>query len=143
MYIDEQDYDDERDFGDVAEKVSAAKAREHPHNCIGYLMFSFSFEERKRGTGFLIAADLVLTVAHNVYSRADHTSSVNIVFCPGVSSEITPDNTYKVINVRFPNGYRTCPGKETINYDYALLKLDRKVVRQQYIELGLNYVHCQ
>jgi V8-like Glu-specific endopeptidase len=106
-------------------------------------MFRNSFNELQRGTGFLIASDLVLTVAHNVYSREDRTRSVNMVFCPGVSGEITPDNTYKVINMRFPDGYRTCPGKETINYDYALLKLDRKVVRQQYIELGLNYVHCQ
>jgi V8-like Glu-specific endopeptidase len=38
-----------------------------------------------RGTGFLIASDLVLTVAHNVYSREEKAQNVNIIFYPGVS----------------------------------------------------------
>jgi V8-like Glu-specific endopeptidase len=101
------------------------------------------YNQLLKGTGFLIASDLVLTVAHNAYSRSDKADSVNMVFYPGATDKLTPDNAYKVIDVRLPSQYRTCPGSESLRYDYALLKLDRRVVREQYIELGLDYVHCQ
>jgi hypothetical protein len=65
------------------------------------------------------------------------------VFYPGVSGRINKENGYKVVAIRFPDLYRTCSGKETLKYDYALLKLDRKVPRSKYIELGLGYVQNQ
>jgi hypothetical protein len=45
--------------------------------------------------------------------------------------------------MRFPNEYRTCQVNLTSHYEYALLKLDRKVIRKEYIELGLDYVSCE
>jgi V8-like Glu-specific endopeptidase len=52
-------------------------------DCVGVLYFKSS--PFIIGTGFLIAADLVLTVKHNVYSQQDKKESKEMVFYPGVS----------------------------------------------------------
>jgi V8-like Glu-specific endopeptidase len=38
-----------------------------------------------RGTGFLIASDLVLTAAQNVYSKELKANNINILFYPGAT----------------------------------------------------------
>jgi V8-like Glu-specific endopeptidase len=78
----------------------------YPHNCIGYLLFRNSSNDLFRGTGFLIAADLVLTVAHNAYNRDDGTINRDFAFYPGASGELTPATAYKVSSMRFPDEYR-------------------------------------
>jgi V8-like Glu-specific endopeptidase len=40
-----------------------------PYNCIGALYYNGNGDRQFVGTGFLIASNLVLTVAHNIYVR--------------------------------------------------------------------------
>jgi V8-like Glu-specific endopeptidase len=41
------------------------------------------------GTGFLIASDLVFTVAHNIFSKMKRVENGNLVFYPGVSGNLS------------------------------------------------------
>ena len=91
------------------------------------------------GTGFLIAGDLVLTVAHNIYSRKRGECFKDLVFYPGVSGELTNVLPIKVVDYRYPKQFESCLSQETIDHDYALLKLERRVERPSYIQLGLSY----
>jgi V8-like Glu-specific endopeptidase len=70
------------------------------------LLFRKSNNELLRGTGFLIAADLVLTVAHNVYNTDDGTINGDFAFYPGASGKLTPATACKVSSMRFPDEYR-------------------------------------
>ncbi len=57
-------FEDEADFGDKNFTVHDEEdAKNFPNNCIGAICLT---DNRLIGTGFLIAADLVLTVAHNI-----------------------------------------------------------------------------
>ena len=130
---------DEAFFGDENLQLIGSEAvKSHPHNCVGVI---HAWHEGKmlKGTGFLLASSLVLTVAHNVVSRQG-VQYTNIAFYPGVSGDLTPNNGYKVIDRRFPREYQQEVNNET--YDYALLKIEGqvKVKGDQYIELGVNYV---
>lgn len=95
------------------------------------------------GTGFLIASNLVLTVAHNVYYREKENKGrfKDLVFYPGVSGNLKNKNVdaCKIVDVRYPKEYESCKPEEFKKYDYALLKLDRSVYRPAYIQLGLDY----
>ena len=88
------------------------------------------------GTGFLIAGDLVLTVAHNIYSRQRGECFKDLVFYPGVSGELTNVHPIKVVDYRYPKQFESCLSQETIDHDYALLKLERRVERPSYIQLA-------
>ena len=55
------------------------------------------------GTGFLISGDLVLTSAHNVYSKMTGHTYRNLVFYPGVSGPLQNATGYKVVDFRFPH----------------------------------------
>jgi V8-like Glu-specific endopeptidase len=114
-----------------------------PHDCIGYLCFRDSFGRLGRGTAFLIASDLVLTVAHNIYSKDYGVQYKDFVFHPGVSGELSQANAFKVKGIRYPEEYQACRLEDSLRYDYALLKLDRKIIKEQYIELGLDYIQDQ
>jgi V8-like Glu-specific endopeptidase len=58
------------DFGDKDFVVHNEKTvRAFPNDCVGVIYFRTKQGQLGTGTGFLIAGDLVLTVAHNVYSR--------------------------------------------------------------------------
>jgi V8-like Glu-specific endopeptidase len=91
------------------------------------------------GTGFLIAGDLVLTVAHNIYSRSRGECFKDLVFYPGVSGELANILPIKIVGFRYPKQYEACLSKDTLDYDYALLKLERRVERPAFIQLGLDY----
>ncbi len=59
----------ERSFGDRLDDVTKMEVDSFPYNCIGAI---YSKRNRRRefvGTGFLISSDLVLTVAHNIYTH--------------------------------------------------------------------------
>lgn len=64
----------------------------------------------------------------------------DILFYPGVSGDHTRKDSYRVIDKRFPQEYKE-EGKKLIDYDYALLKLDRHVEGNEFIELGVNYIN--
>jgi hypothetical protein len=49
--------------------VDGSDAQKFPNNCIGALYTSVKGKLMLVGTGFLVACDLVATVAHNLYSR--------------------------------------------------------------------------
>lgn len=97
-------------------------------------------DDYKFGTGFLIAADLVLTSAHNIYSKKFKFTFENLIFYPGVSGPLSGSTGYKVVGFRFPHEY-TLKGDQSSEYDYALLKLERKVPINRFIELGVNFAN--
>jgi V8-like Glu-specific endopeptidase len=107
---------------------------------VGVIYGETSNKAMMTGTGFLIAGDLVLTVAHNVYSRSNRERFQRLVFYPGVSGELANSAPFRVIDVRYSKQFETCPGKDTLDHDYALLKLERRVARPAYIKLGLEYI---
>jgi V8-like Glu-specific endopeptidase len=135
----EGDYDNEGDFDDELDILDEYSVREHPHDCIGFLSMRNALNELIKGTGFLIAPDLVLTSAHNVYSRLALREYTDLKFHPGVSGQIPKSAIYNVVAVRYPQLWRTAE-KDMPEHDYALLKLDRKVPREAYIPLGLDYI---
>jgi V8-like Glu-specific endopeptidase len=113
-----------------------------PHNCVGVIYGEYS-DKLVVGTGFLIGSDLVLTVAHNLYSKRIKIEYKNLVFYPGVSGSLDHENAYKVASYRYPQQYPASPEGKDLEYDYALLKLERRVQRERYIELGINYIFQQ
>ena len=98
-----------------------------------------------KGTGFLIASDLILTLAHNLYDRkADdyYFKNGEVHIYPGVSGPLS--KPFKVLDYRFPEEFKTCiGGKETRKYDYALLKIDGKIDLGKYFSLGVNFASSQ
>lgn len=62
-------------------------------------------DEYMFGTGFLIAGDLVLTSAHNIYSKKFNFTYENLIFYPGVSGPLSGSTGYKVVDFRFPHEY--------------------------------------
>lgn len=133
-------YESEAGFGDLGLKIMNAEAvREFPHNCVGVIKVNTN-DKYLVGTGFLLASDIVLTVAHNVYSRLEKREYAGLCFYPGVSWEHDPAEGYRVIDMRFPKEFISAEESEKTKYDYALLKLDGHVQGAQFIELGVNYV---
>lgn len=133
-------YEYEVDFGDLGIKfMDAETVKEFPHNCVGVIKARHN-NKLLVGTGFLVASDLVLTVAHNAYSKQEQRTYAGLCFYPGVSGGHKPAGGYRVIDMRLPEEFISAEGSEKAKYDYALLKLDRHVQGAQIIELGVNYV---
>lgn len=97
-------------LGDRLDKVSEREKLEFPYNCIGLIRFKDNSNGSYIGTGFLIASDLVLTVAHNIFSRSSQLPHKDITFFPGING---PEETYefpyglKVKSYRFCEEYKT------------------------------------
>jgi V8-like Glu-specific endopeptidase len=105
-------YDDEIDFGDKDLKImNSSSAKDFPHDCVGVIYGDYS-KKLVVGTGFLIGSDLVLTVAHNLSSKCDKVEFQNLVFYPGVSGSLLPENAYKVASHRYPHQYAAAASKE-------------------------------
>jgi V8-like Glu-specific endopeptidase len=115
--------------------------RAFPNDCVGVLHFRTSHGQLGTGTGFLIASDLVLTVAHSIYSRKLGERYREFLFYPGVSGDLPI--AVRVKDIRYPKEFESCLSAEQLQYDYALLKLEGKVMRSSYIELGVGYVNQQ
>lgn len=123
--------------GDVLDQLSPEDSVKYPYNCIGVLKSNF-YKMPVYGTAFLIAPDLVLTVAHNIYNRKDRVEHTNLVFYPGANGQL--DNTgFKVEAYRYHEQFKSAPGLEEKNYDYALLRLEDKVKRDKYLPLQASY----
>jgi hypothetical protein len=52
-------------------EVVSPQIHQHPHNCIGWIIFSPSNSVPVNGSGFLIGPSLVLSVAHNFEYLSD------------------------------------------------------------------------
>lgn len=91
--------------------LSQGEAQAFPYNCVGALYENPEFpaalggDNYSFGTGFLIASDLVLTVAHNVYSKNGKVNFAHLVFYPGVSGQLKDSTGYKVVDFRYPKEY--------------------------------------
>ena len=118
--------------------MTSASARGYPHRCVG-IIYAWYGKQLLVGTGFLLASNLVLTVAHNLYSRERKSFLTNLVFYPGVSGEHNQKNGLKVVDWRLPQEYISAEGLDPIKYDYALLKLEGHVEGAEFLELGVNY----
>ena len=118
--------------------MTSASVRGFPHRCVG-VIYAEHGKEMLIGTGFLLASNLVLTVAHNLYSRKSKSYLTNLVFYPGVSSEHNQKNGLKAIEWRLPQEYISSEGQDPIKYDYALLKLEGHVEGGEFLELGVSY----
>ena len=57
------------------------------------------------GTGFLVASNLVLTVAHNLFCRTDKLQMNNAYFFPGLADVADNKKGYKIIDYRLTNEY--------------------------------------
>jgi V8-like Glu-specific endopeptidase len=123
--------------------VNGSEAQRFPNNCIGVLYTKNRGELMMLGTGFLVTCNLVATVAHNLYSRKEKIEIKELYFYPGICGQLHPRESYKVRSYRFPEEYKSCSKEEVLKYDYALLKIERKVIRDSYIELGVNYVQLK
>jgi V8-like Glu-specific endopeptidase len=76
---------DKKDFQGKATLDNEVKA--FHHDCIGLLRFRNKHNHSMMGTGFLIASDLVLTAAQNIYSQEEKGAHNNITFYPGISGK--------------------------------------------------------
>lgn len=86
-----------------------------------------------RGTGLLISPNLVLTAAHIIYNQKNKEEHQDFVFYPGQSGPI--GEGYRVESYFFPSTYKT---DQSPTNDYALLKLSRRVNREEFIPLCGN-----
>jgi V8-like Glu-specific endopeptidase len=64
--------------------LESRQAKMFPYDCIGLLAYK-KHQKKIIGTAFLIASDLVLTVAHNIYCREKEQDFTDFTFYPGVS----------------------------------------------------------
>ena len=138
MYLEEQYYQC-ASFGDKCDIVNKRSVSEFPYNCIGALYYNDGGDRQFIGTGFLIASNLVLTVAHNIYplQYKKEIPKENLQFFIGVSGDL-PDQGHKVADYRYPPEFRSAKASD-VTHDYALIRLDGGISRPQYIELGLQY----
>lgn len=58
-------YENENDFGDTLQTLNPLTVCRPTNRCVG-MIYS---QDMYIGTGFLLASNIVLTVAHNLYSR--------------------------------------------------------------------------
>ena len=80
------EFSNEAGFGDRIETVKSEHISTFPYNCVGYFLFRYGNKFGK-GTGFLIAPDLVLTAAHNIVAPNGNRHR-DLKFYPGVSGEL-------------------------------------------------------
>jgi V8-like Glu-specific endopeptidase len=83
-YLDEVSFED-KDL----KTMSSSSMMNFPYDCVGIIYGEYS-NKLVVGTGFLIGSDLVLTVAHNIYSKLNKVNFQNLVFYPGVSGSLLP-----------------------------------------------------
>ena len=74
----------EREWIDNREKVE--NTREYPYCCIGIVTTKFS-QWTSNGTGCLIAPRIVLTCAHNIYSRDSNEEAMEVKFSPAANGK--------------------------------------------------------
>ena len=104
-------------------KVPKEDMDEPLHSNTGALTFkSRKHPELGKGTGTLVASDLVLTAAHNLYSYQTGEFNFRFQFYPGLYGDLK--DPYEVEDFFFPGKYILNP---CVSNDYALLKLKKPV----------------
>ena len=84
--MEEDLYENEKDFGDILQTLNPLTVCRPTNRCVGMIYAQDVFV----GTGFLLASNIVLTVAHNIYSRKKKCYFKGLVFYPGVSGDYHP-----------------------------------------------------
>lgn len=87
----------------VIEFLDPKELLKFPHNAIGAITFRHHTIQGKNinnGTGFLVAPNLVLTVAHNVYDKIGKKEYLDIQFYPSLYGRL--NNPIKVTAYRIP-----------------------------------------
>lgn len=79
------------------------------------------------GSGVLIAPNLVLTVAHNLYNQKTKTWARNVIATPGQSGAYQPYGQYVASNYYILRTYKTEGQQIPSNYDIAVIRLNRNV----------------
>jgi V8-like Glu-specific endopeptidase len=113
----------------------------HPFNAIGRLDIVFIIGGKRRkshGTGTLIATNLVITAAHNIYHRDSKTTAEpqNVVFwLPSINENI------KVLGIYFPEQYKDYGENDSTFYDYAIIVIEKnnKIMPDVPLEIGWNH----
>jgi glutamyl endopeptidase len=82
------------------------------------------------GSGAMIDTTHVLTVAHNVYDKADGGWARTVIVTPGRSGETSPLGTYLAVRETIYTDYAVneTHGGTNFNFDVALLRLNTAVV---------------
>jgi V8-like Glu-specific endopeptidase len=111
----------------------------YPFNCIGLVEMEFPNKKKYTGTGILIADNLVLTAAHNVFDKADGGKAISVTFQAGRNGDSMPWGAINAIQINYPpqwenaglsnphihgNGVIDASELEGRQYDYALLTLE-------------------
>ena len=94
-------------------------------------------EQKGKGTGFLVSNDLILTVAHNFFDTAGiRIKKESISIYPGAFGELK--DAYTVEKVYIPEEYYAA-NKKSYKFDYALIKLDKKVEMGDFLTLSYSF----
>jgi V8-like Glu-specific endopeptidase len=102
------------------------------HRHIGALVFKTMLHEHtSKGTGILISPDLVLTGAQNVWNRKAKAENFDFLFYPGQSGILKDPK--KISQIFYPAEYQK---RESVEEDYALLKLVEPVEANDFLPLG-------
>jgi V8-like Glu-specific endopeptidase len=103
--------DDRRQVGD---------SNRYPFSAVCCLRMKFP-DGWYQGTGCLIAADVILTVAHNVYDRATRNSASQVIAFRAANG--TGVNRMSARKIWCPDRYRTAAASSKRRYDYAVVQL--------------------
>lgn len=106
-------------------RVNDTKA--HPYSSVVFLEMVYG-GDTYNGTGVLIAPDLVLTVAHNVYDRDTKKWADRVYAAPGKSGSSNPYGVYSSLHYYVLRGFKTAASKKEVNFDIAVIRLSRPVV---------------
>lgn len=98
----------------------------NPYQAIVHLELHFN-QGIADGTGVLIAPNLVLTVAHNVFLRSSGEWANKIVVTPAKDGDVAPYGSYTAQHYYMFRNYPTARGIERRENDVAIIKLDTPV----------------
>lgn len=90
------------------------------------------------GSGVLIAPNLVLTVAHNVYDQKKGTWADSVTVIPARGGSSRPYGTHTSTNYYMFRRYRTEGDVTPSNYDMAVLKLNSNVSGAGYLPVSTS-----
>ena len=100
----------------------------------------FNVESQKelgKGTAFLVAPNILLTCAHNVWDLPSKKFTTNLRFFPGLHGKVRLTDGFKVEEkegrpvIFVPRQYRE--GQQ--EYDFAFIKLEQEVKMKSYLPI--------
>lgn len=97
-----------------------------PYRTIVHLEMKFG-SQSYLGSGVMIAPNLVLTCAHNVFDQATGSWATSVKATPGKNGSSAPYGTYTSTKYYTFRNYTTEGNVSPSNYDIAVVRLDRNV----------------